>query len=111
MAQTGYSVITLETVHCHGSDRPAHKMRVKDGILYPLCIRHCSAASLCESAPARCIRYSRLGGCRVRKINGSHHAVVGLPLVETPNPFSNPYPLTALSIKGNPYTYYDGRIS
>ncbi|MEK5772714.1 nucleoside triphosphate pyrophosphatase YhdE, partial [Acinetobacter variabilis] len=30
-----------------------------------------------------------LGGCFVRKINGSFHAVVGLPLVETYELLSN----------------------
>jgi septum formation protein len=30
-----------------------------------------------------------LGGCFVRKINGSYHAVVGLPLVETYELLSN----------------------
>ena len=30
-----------------------------------------------------------LGGCFVRKINGSYHAVVGLPLVETDELLSN----------------------
>ncbi|MCS5960164.1 Maf family protein [Klebsiella pneumoniae subsp. pneumoniae] len=33
--------------------------------------------------------FKGLGGCFVRKINGSYHAVVGLPLVETYELLSN----------------------